>query len=316
MTVPNRETGETPTGAYRRLAMLVEYEGTRYHGFQSQANAVSVQDSLEDALYELTGERNRMKGAGRTDAGVHALGQVVSFDTFTPYTPDVFVNAINHLLPDDISVKDASEVAPDFDPRRWATGREYRYSILESDTPTPMLRRFVHRVSRRLDVDSMQSAAVLLEGERDLAPFSGPLTNGRTSTTRRVFRCTVARSAGLVTLEMAATGFLPQQVRRTTGALLDVGLGRSSVRQFEELASCGVLGAVDRVAPAKGLTLVGVSYPFPLFSHENGEATAFGKLVQQLSGSKPLIDDQDGYRTASSGYVPHPKHPVTTGMSG
>ncbi len=282
MTFPTRDTEETAPGRVRRLALLVEYDGTAYHGFQSQKNAVSVQNTLEDALFRLTGERRRIKGAGRTDAGVHALGQVVSFDTGSSHATDVFVKAMNHYLPEDVSVKGATEVEPDFDPRRWATGREYRYTILESDAPSPMLRGFAHRVARRLDVSTMQSAAVLLEGERDLAPFSGPLTKGRTSTVRRVYRCSVERRAGLVTLEMAASGFLPQQVRRTAGALIDVGLGRVSVRRFQKLADDGVPGAANRVAPAKGLSLVSVSYPVPLFSREATEASAFDRFLQDV----------------------------------
>ena len=191
----------------------------------------------------------------------------------------------------------------------------YRYAILESDAPSPMLRRFSHRVTRRLDVDAMQSAAALLEGERDFAPFSGPLTNGRTSTTRRVYRCSVERRAGLVTLEMAATGFLPQQVRRTAGALIEVGLGRLSVRRFEELAGCGVLGAANKVAPARGLSLVSVGYPFSLFSREATEAAALDRLLLDMSGGA-LTDESEAYCPDDSGYDIFPNHPVATGMSG
>ena len=316
MTDPTREMEEAASGSLRRLALLVEYEGTRYHGFQSQLNAESVQDALEEALFRLTGERRRIKGAGRTDAGVHALGQVVSFDSRAPYSPDVFVKAMNRYLPDDISVKDATEVDPDFDPRRWAVSREYRYTIVESDTPSPMLRRFAHRVRTRLDVAAMQSAALLLEGERDLAPFSGPLNNGMRSTVRRVFKCSVMRRAGLVKLEMAATGFLPQQVRRTAGALIDVGMGRLSVSRFEELAGCGVLGAANRVAPAEGLSLVSVSYPFPLFSRDRTESAAFDELLEELSGKDSFIDESDELASETPNSETNQKYPVTTGMSG
>ena len=307
---------EAASGSLRRLALLVEYEGTRYHGFQSQLNAESVQDALEEALFRLIGDRMRIKGAGRTDAGVHALGQVVSFDTRAPYSPEVFVKAMDRYLPDDISIRDATEVASGFDPRRWAVSREYRYTVVESDTPSPMLRRFAHRVRTRLDVAAMQSAALLLEGERDLAPFSGPLNNGMRSTVRRVFKCSVMRRAGLVKLEMAATGFLPQQVRRTAGALIDVGMGRLSVSRFEELAGCGVLGAANRVAPAKGLYLVSVSYPFPLFSRDRTESAAFDELLEELSGKDSFIDESDELASGTPNVESYQKYPVTTGMSG
>ena len=131
VTSHSREMEEAAPGQLRRLALLVEYEGTRYHGFQSQRNASSVQDALEEALSRLTGERTRIRGAGRTDAGVHAQGQVVAFDTSAPYSPSVFLKALNRHLPDDVSVRNAGEVSPDFDPRRWAVRREYRYRISE-----------------------------------------------------------------------------------------------------------------------------------------------------------------------------------------
>ena len=287
---------EAAPGRLRRLALLVEYEGTRYHGFQSQKNAASIQDALEGALFRLTGEHRRIRGAGRTDAGVHAQGQVASFDTGALYAPKVFLKAMNHYLSEDISVKDAQEVSPDFDPRRWAVSREYRYRILNSDTPSPMMSRFTHLVRSPLDAESMNNAAALLEGEGDLAPFSGPLTNGRRSTTRTVHKCSVERRAGLITLDMVATGFLPQQVRRTVGALVEVGLGRLSVRQFEDLADCGVLGVANKVAPANGLSLVNVSYAVPIFSQEKAASTAFDELLQSLSG-----DSLAGYEKSSLG---------------
>lgn len=252
----------------RRLALLVEYDGTGYHGFQAQENAESVQETLEGAIYNLTGERLRIKGAGRTDAGVHAQGQVVAFDTWAPYDPAVFVHALNNYLPDDISIKDAQEVSLDFDPRRWAVSREYRYKILNSATPSPLLKGFVHHVRRPLDTLAMQDAARLLEGERDFGPFSGPLSDGMVHARRRVFRCSISRRADMVFLDMVANGFLPQQVRRTAGALLEVGLGRLGLHEFRELAECGELGAATRVLPAQGLSLVKVSYPMPLFSSE------------------------------------------------
>ncbi len=294
---------EAATGRLRRLALLVEYEGTLYHGFQSQKNAASVQDALEEALFRLTGERTRIRGAGRTDAGVHAQGQVAAFDTGTLYSPDVFLKAMNHHLPDDVSVRDASEVSPDFDPRRWAVSREYRYLILNSETPSPMLRRFAHLVKRPLDAGAMHRAASILEGERDLAPFSGPLTNGRTSTTRRVYRCAVGRRGDLVTLDMAATGFLPQQVRRTVGALMEVGLGRMSVREFGDLADCGALGAANSAAPAKGLSLVKVSYAVPVFPQEKAGSTAFDELLESLSrdfgGIREKINENEPVATGT-----------------
>ena len=267
------EKGGQAPEELRRLALLVEYEGTAYHGFQSQSNAASVQATLEEALYSLTGEQRRIQGAGRTDAGVHAEGQVVAFDTWAAYDPGVFVQALNHYLPEDVSVKEAREVSLDFDPRRWAVSREYRYQILNSATSSPLLRRHAHLVRKPLDTVAMREAARFLEGERDYGPFSGPLDIGRRGTRRRMFHCLVNRSADLVTLDMVADGFLPQQVRRTAGALVAVGLGRLDLQGFVALAECGVQGVAHTVLPAKGLSLKNVSYPDSLFAlGERGEA--------------------------------------------
>ena len=128
----------------------------------------------------------------------------------------------------------------------------------------------------------MQDAARLLEGERDFAPFSGPLSNGRVGTRRMVFECSISRRADMVFLDMVANGFLPQQVRRTAGALLEVGLGRLDLHEFRDLVECGELGAAARVLPAKGLSLVKVSYPMLLFSSEE-VVDVWGKAALEAS---------------------------------
>ena len=268
MSVYSRDDRRYGPEELRRLAMLVEYDGTRYHGFQAQRNAKSVQEILEGAIRSLTGEQLRIKGAGRTDAGVHAQGQVVAFDTWSPHAPGVFVKALNNYLPGDISIKDAQEVSLGFDPRRWAITREYRYRILNSTNPSPLLQGFVHHVRQPLDTEAMRDAARLLEGEMDFAPFTRTFSNGLVNTRRKVFRCSISRRTDMIFLDMAASGFLTQQVRRTAGALLEVGLGRLDLHDFRDLAECGKPGAVTWVLPAKGLSLMSVSYPVPLFSSE------------------------------------------------
>ena len=252
----------------RRLVGILEYDGTNYHGFQSQKNARSIQDVLESAIFNLSGERLRIKGAGRTDAGVHANGQVVAFDTWSRYSPLVFLRGLNHYLPNDISVRDIQEVSLDFDPRRWATSREYVYKIINRATPSPLLKGFAHHIRRPLDTLAMEKAARHLEGERDFAPFSGPLSNGIVNTRRTVFKCSVSKIANIVLVNMIANSFLPQQVRRTAGALLDVGLGKTNLDEFTYMVKYGKLGAATNVLPAKGLSLVKVSYPMILFSSE------------------------------------------------
>lgn len=268
MSIYNREDRYSEPEGLRRLAMLVEYDGARYHGFQAQSRDNSVQETLEGAIYSLTGESLRINGAGRTDAGVHAQGQVVAFDTWSSHAPSVFLQALNYYLPEDISIKDAREVSLDFDPRRSATSREYRYRILNTSNASPLLQGFVHHVRRSLDAEAMQDAARLLEGEMDFAPFTRAFSDGSVNTRRMVFRCSISRRADMVFLDMAASGFLNQQVRRTAGALLEVGLGRLDLHDFKALAECGKPGASAWVAPAKGLSLMRVNYPVSLFSSD------------------------------------------------
>ena len=268
------------TSDARRLAMLVEYDGRAFHGFQAQRNACSVQGTLEEAIRRLTGESARVRGAGRTDAGVHALGQVIAFDTRSSHAPDVFLQALNHHLPDDVAVREVCEVSPDFDPRRWAVGREYRYRVLNSPVPSPVLRGFVHHVRQPLDAEAMNRAASLLEGEMDFAPFAASMPEGRSGTRRIVYRCSVTRRGELVLLDMEANGFLRQQVRRTAGALLEVGLGRMDIDGFRSLTESGRLGAAELTLPAAGLMLMRVNYITPLFRSQDAANERDAELLE------------------------------------
>ena len=170
-----------------RLALIVEYDGAGYHGFQFQPKAPTVQGALEEAIHKLTGERVRVKVAGRTDAGVHAVGQVVAFDTSSTLPPNTVLEALNHHLPADVAVREAHTVAPDFDPRRSALVRTYRYTVLNDRVRSPLLRRRACLLGHHLDADRMRDAAALLVGEHDFARFSGPLADRRASTVRRVY---------------------------------------------------------------------------------------------------------------------------------
>jgi len=244
--------------------LIMEYEGTRYRGSQYQDNGPTIQGETERAIERLTGEKVRIAAASRTDAGVHARGQVVSFRTKSGFPPKTWVRALNHYLPSDIAVKAAYEVDGDFDVRRDAWGREYRYSILNSCTPSPLMRRFTHLLPHLLDVPSMNRACQVLVGEHDFAPFCTAVSG---STRRRVYRAEVSREGDLVTFDMQANSFLPRQVRNTVGALVKVGLGKMKVEQFWELAESGQPGAMCTAAPAKGLCLMRVNYDgFPPLS--------------------------------------------------
>jgi len=244
----------------RRIALLLEYDGSRYGGSQIQKNAPTVQQELEEALYKLTGERHRVAFAGRTDAGVHACGQVASFLTPARHEAEVFRRGLNHWLPDDIAVKRALEAPPGFDPRRQAEKRLYRYLVYNGSAPSPLLRNRAWHVADALDATSMARAAECLAGRHDFASFAGRPSQRRASTVRTVYRADVSRKGDIVVFSMEADAFLPHQVRRTVGALVEVGLGRMTPDEFEAMLRRPETGKAGPAAPAHGLYLARVTY--------------------------------------------------------
>ncbi|MEX2431513.1 MAG: tRNA pseudouridine(38-40) synthase TruA, partial [Dehalococcoidia bacterium] len=251
-----------PAAMSRRIALVLAYEGTAYAGFQLQTNAPSIQGEVEQAAERLTGVRPRLKGAGRTDAGVHAIGQVAAFDTESNLAIERFRLGLDHYLPEDIAVMAASEAPLDFDPRRHAVARVYRYTLVASAVLPPVRRRYVHVAGRDLDLEGMAEALAYLVGERDFAPFSGYVPEGK-STVRRMLRAEVWRSTETedeVYVELEANAFLPQQVRRIVAAVLQTGNGRMTSATFKALADSDKRGAAAQVLPAKGLCLRHVKY--------------------------------------------------------
>ena len=244
----------------RKIALVLEYEGTAYAGSQRQANAPTVQAEVEKAVRLLTGTHATVKAAGRTDAGVHAEGQVMAFGTASRLPVETFIRGLNHYLPPDVSVTRAYEVPLGFEPRRQAIARVYRYTILAREGPSALRRRFVYPVPQPLDVAAMAQALGALEGERDFGPFSRPVAPGK-STVRRLYRTAVWREGPLIHLELEGNAFLPQQVRRVAGAVLQVGLGRLTLQEFTEIANSGQQGAARWVLPPQGLCLREVRYP-------------------------------------------------------
>lgn len=248
----------------KRLGLMVEYEGTNYHGFQYQDNAPSIQEELEFSITRLTGELSRVAGAGRTDAGVHAKGQVVAFDTESTLPPETFLRALNHYLPDDIAVKEAYLVDDDFDPRRMARSRRYRYTMNCGPSPSPLTRLTSYHLGKGLDFGLMQRAAEAFVGRHDFARFAGPLEKPEASTVREVLDTLVARDGDVLDFEVEARAFLPRQVRRMAGALVQVG---TSAITTDDLISMIDLGPDNLSAPAlppQGLCLLKVTYAGPL----------------------------------------------------
>lgn len=247
-----------------RLALIVEYDGTRYHGSQLQANAPTIQGEMEKALRKLTGENIRVKAASRTDAGVHAMGQVISFRTESALPLKAFVEGMNYHLPPDIAVKDALRVADTFDARRGAVSREYKYYILNSRHRSPMRQGFSYLVSGNLDVGAMKLACRALVGQHDLSSFVSSPEAIKKSTVRNIHKAEIERDGDMIVLDIVANSFLPHQVRNTVGSLIKVGQGKMTVDEFYSLVEARQPGLAGPTAPAGGLCLIQVNYPSPL----------------------------------------------------
>lgn len=239
--------------------LLVEYDGRNYCGFQWQAGVPTIQDELEKAILKVTGEASRVVAASRTDSGVHAKGQMVSFRTRSKLAPSTFVRALNFYLPRDIAVRGACRVGMEFDVRRHAVSREYEYKILNRPTRSPLWEGFAYFVPMKLDIEAMNQACRLLEGEHDFASFGAAIGKLR-STVRIVYEARVERKGDVVSLYMRANSFLPHQVRNTVGLLVRVGMGKAGLDEFRQVMEARKLGLAGPTAPAHGLYLVKVDY--------------------------------------------------------
>lgn len=238
--------------------LVIEYDGSDFHGWQIQPDARTVQAVLEAALERLLGHPARAAAAGRTDAGVHASGQVVCFHSPRDLSATVVRRALNALTPADLVVRSADIVADDFDPRRAARRRSYRYRIWNRREASPFWRRHAWHVPQPLDVDAMAVAARALEGEHDFSSFRAAECDAL-HPVRRVLRSVVLRRDDLIIYDIEATAFLRHMVRNIVGTLVEVGHGRRD----------GDLGALlelrDRTraaatAPALGLCLSAIVY--------------------------------------------------------
>lgn len=247
-----------------RMALVLEYDGTNYYGSQLQDGVPTIQSEIEGALRKLTGEAIRITAAGRTDAGVHALGQVVSFRTGTSLSREAYVGGLNYYLPRDIAVKSAHVVVDSFDVRRAAVSREYRYSVLNSRTRSPIREAFSHRVVGALDTEAMNQACQALVGEHDFASFASGVGSEAKAAVRMVYRAEVHRDGDLVVFDIVANAFLRHQVRSTAGCLVRIGSGKMSQEEFLGAIEARKPGLAGPTLPARGLCLLRVSYSPPL----------------------------------------------------
>ena len=241
-----------------RLALIIEYEGTDYSGFQFQENASTIQGELEKSINCLTGDIVRIKGAGRTDAGVHAKNQVIAFDSKFSDDLEVYFRGINYYLPESISVKSIFEVSQDFDPRRDATSRVYKYTILNSDSPSPLLRRTTYFDSDYMDIEIMKKASQMFLGVHDFKKFCSPVKIGL-STVREIFDSKIDHENSLIFYTVEGNAFLPRQVRRMVGSLLKIAKGKMNLDELFELI-CAKGDNISPSLPANGLCLEKVNY--------------------------------------------------------
>lgn len=243
-----------------RYRLLIEYDGRPYHGYQAQAALASVQGSLERAIKAFCGEDIRLQAAGRTDAGVHATGQVVHADLTRDWPAETVRNAVNfHLIPEPVCVLEATVAPEGWHARFSATERRYRYRILNRRSPPALDQGRVWHVKKPLDAEAMHAAAQVLVGHHDFTTFRDLACQAK-SPVKTLDVAVVRREADEVILEFASRSFLHRQVRSMTGTLAEVGVGRWTKADVAAALEARDRRACGPVAPAEGLYLTDVSY--------------------------------------------------------
>lgn len=245
----------------KRVKLTVAYDGTNYCGWQVQPNGLAVQEVLNQTLSDLLGEKISTIGASRTDAGVHALGNVAVFDTESRMPADRISYAMNTRLPADIKIRESREVSPDFHPRFQQTIKTYEYKIYNNRFPDPTKRLYTHFHYYPLDVEKMQEGAEYLIGEHDFKSFS-TFKPEVESTVREIYSLTVNRSQeDVITIRICGNGFLYNMVRIIAGTLLRVGGGYYPPQQVENILAGKNRDLAGETARPEGLTLVKIEYP-------------------------------------------------------
>jgi tRNA pseudouridine38-40 synthase len=244
----------------RNIRVTISYDGTDFNGWQTQPGYRTVQETLEKAIADLTGEpRVRLNASGRTDSGVHAVGQVANFYTITHHPPDVLVRAVNSRLPPDVILRDAAEVPEAFDANYDARRKLYRYVIHDGAVPDIFLRRYYCPSRHRLDAAAMARAAECLKGRHDFRCFETEWPN-RLSSVRTVTHLAVNRAGDWIWLDVEADGFLYNMVRAIAGTLMNVGRGYWPESQVAAILEAGDRKLAGPTAPAAGLFLMRVTY--------------------------------------------------------
>ncbi|MEK7828248.1 MAG: tRNA pseudouridine(38-40) synthase TruA [Deltaproteobacteria bacterium] len=254
----------------RNIRLLIEYKGTNYAGWQIQPNLPTIQGIIQEKIKIITGEEVKLIAAGRTDVGVHALGQAANFHTESLISHIPMQTGLNALLPDDIVIKDVVEVSPDFDSRRHALSKTYRYLILNRAYPSAIYRNFSWHVFQKLDIDAMKKAASYLIGKKDFTSFRAAECDAQhpireiiyfsIETTPSVLFLTNSDETGLLALEVKGTAFLRHMVRIMVGTLVAVGKGKIKLNDFQAIINAKDRRLAGITAPPQGLFLKEVEY--------------------------------------------------------
>lgn len=244
----------------KNFKMVLQYEGTRYQGWQRQESTENtIQGKLELLLSKMCGKKVEIQGSGRTDAGVHAMGQVANAHLDTDMTADEVLAYMNQYLPEDIGVISVEEVPERFHSRLNAKGKTYCYQVINDDLPHVFVRRYAYKYPEKLDIAAMEEAAGLLCGTHDFAAFTST-KKSKKSTVRTIDEIRITRKDDLLLFTFSGNGFLFHMVRILMGTLLEVGSGKKTAEDIEKILNAGKRELAGPLVPALGLTLVEVRY--------------------------------------------------------
>lgn len=245
----------------RNIMLEIEYDGTNYCGWQIQKNSLSIQESIQQAIYKITGAAPEVIGSGRTDAGVHALGQVANFHTESRLPAERFAFALNAVLPEDIVIKSSREAAPEFHARFSAVGKQYSYLLLNSRQPTALYRKLAHHVSycEKLSIDDMRKASKHFIGKHDFYGFMAKGSKVK-DTVREIFDINIKQENEFIRITYHGNGFLYNMVRILSGTLLYTAIGRIPVEEIPDILASKDRTRAGITLPANGLYLEKVFY--------------------------------------------------------
>ncbi len=276
-----------------RVKLVVSYDGTDFCGWATQTGQRTVQSILTEAVRHISGEENEIWGASRTDSGAHARGQTCHFDTEGKIPVHKWTEILNRRLPEDLAVLSSEHVPDDFSSRFWVVDRWYRYRIAISNPPDPHRIRWVHHYGQELNLEAMQEAALLLQGEHDFLAFTEELESHVLNTTRILRKVKVSRVRDEVWVDVVGTAFLRGMMRRMSGVLLEVGRAHRPVEEVSVLLSSERYHLQwPVVLPAKGLTLMRVNYGRTLRPRAHRDQLPKTSQVS-LQKKKGSIDEPD-----------------------